>query len=103
MEKNDLTIKQGTQKFLNNIELSRSENTARTYSNGLNAYMEMLEDAGIDCESEISIITEEHVSSFSKYLKNYSPTTESLYINVFKNFLEYLVAENILNLNNLFG
>ena len=99
MEKHDLTIKQGTQKFVNNIELSRSENTARTYSNGLNAYMEMLEDAGIDYESDISIITEEHVSSFSKYLKNYAPTTESLYINVFKNFLEYLVAENVLNLN----
>ncbi len=100
MNSDDLKIKNCINKFLDNIALSRSENTARTYSNGLDAYLEMLFESDIDVDNfSVLELTEDQVSVFSKHLKSYSPATESLYINVFKNFLEFLIAENIINLN----
>ena len=99
MDASQVSIIQSIKMFIDNVSLSRSENTARTYSNGLDVFLEMLDENQIDKESSVSVITEEFVSDFSKYLKSYSPTTESLYINVFKNYLEFLAAENLSDLN----
>ncbi len=93
------TIHQAIDRFIENVALSRSENTARTYQNGLNTFLEMLEEMEIDSYGSISLINENFVSLYARYLKSYSPATENLYINIFKNFLEYLIAEKILQLN----
>ena len=92
------------QQFVSQIEASRSKNTAKTYKNGMNAFLEMISDQKNLEPSDLDKIPirqfdETCVNDFSQYLKLYSPTTETLYINVLKNFLEFLAAENILNLN----
>lgn len=95
-----MNIYEAMDRFIDNVSLNRSENTAKTYRNGLNAFNEMLEELEIDPDTaDINIITEDFTSKYAKYLKSYASSTETLYINVFKNFLEYLTAENLISLN----
>lgn len=93
------TIAQTIEMFLENISLSRSANTEKTYRNAMNAFLQMLAEKGISQEQLISDLSEKIFSDYAKYLKAYSPSTESLYINVAKNYFEFLAAEEIKNFN----
>ena len=95
----DIQIKKAVEEFLENERLTRSENTEKTYRNAMNAFMEMLEENGIASTDMISVLKEDHIAKFARYLKLYSPATESLYINVAKNFYEFLIAENWMDFN----
>ncbi len=92
----DISIKN----YLRTISLARSENTHRTYQNGLNVFKNSLQDAAIDIEKKpCNQLTEKHFALFINDLKFYSPTTERLYITSVVGFFEYLVSENLSNVN----
>ena len=99
MKKDDYTIERTIEMFLENIGLSRSANTEKTYRNAMNAFLQMLAEKGISRDQQISDLSEKIFSDYAKYLKAYSPSTESLYINVAKNYFEFLAAEEIKNFN----
>ncbi len=94
-----VSIKKSIDLFIQNIGLSRSENTEKTYKNAMNAFSQMLTESGIDPEESVDLLSEKIFSNYAKYLKAYSPSTESLYINVAKNYFEFLAAEEIKNFN----
>ena len=93
------TIQESIEFFLENIALSRSANTERTYTNAMNAFSEMLTENGIDINGSVDLLDEKFFNDFARYLKVYSPSTESLYINVVKNYYEFLAAEEIRTFN----
>ena len=99
MSEKRLTINDTIEMFLENIKLSRSENTEKTYRHAMKAFLEMLDEKGIKAEDSIDVLSEKIFSDFAKYLKAYSSSTESLYINVAKNYFEFLAAEEIKNFN----
>ncbi|MBQ6342919.1 MAG: tyrosine-type recombinase/integrase [Anaerolineaceae bacterium] len=99
MDEKILTISGTIEMFLDNIKLSRSENTEKTYRHAMKAFLEMLDEKGIRADESIDLLTEKIFSDFAKYLKAYSSSTESLYINVAKNYFEFLAAEEIKNFN----
>ena len=99
MKTDDYTIERTIEMFLENIGLSRSANTEKTYRNAMNAFLQMLAEKGISRDQQISDLSEKIFSDYAKYLKAYSPSTESLYINVAKNYFEFLAAEEIKNFN----
>ena len=94
-----ISIKDATELFLENVLLSRSENTEKTYRNAMNAFQSFLLEKKIDSDQSVEILNEKIFGDYAKYLKSYSPSTESLYINVAKNFFEFLAAEDIKNFN----
>lgn len=95
-----LTINQVIQSYLQTIKLARSENTLLSYKNALNNLKITLLDHKIDTEKEkINIITEDIISWFAQDLKGYSAPTEQLYITAAKGFLEFLVAEELAEVN----
>jgi len=92
----DISIKN----YLRTISLARSENTHRTYQNGLNVFKNCLQDAAIDVENKpCNQLSEKHFALFINDLKVYSPTTERLYITAVVGYFEYLVSENLSNVN----
>ena len=94
------SIKDAFQDFLDNVALSRSANTARTYKNALNSFSQVLKDYNLDPgKSDISQLPEDAVTWFASYLKSYSPTTERLYLTAVNSFFEYLAAERWLEPN----
>lgn len=95
----EISIQKTIDLFIQNISLSRSENTEKTYRHAMNAFLDMLAESGIGPDASVDILNERVFSSFAKYLKAYSPSTESLYINVAKNYFEFLAAEEIKNFN----
>ena len=95
-----MNISETISKFLDTIKLARSENTARSYRNAMNAFTLSLEEQGLAIEkSSISLLKEDYIAQFATDLKSYTPATEQLYLTAAVSFYKYLVAENIAPIN----
>lgn len=94
------TIDESIGKYLNTIGMARSENTMRSYTNAMNMFREVLEKNNIDpMVSPIKILQEDAISWMADFLKNFSPATEQLYLVACVRFFEFLVAENLADIN----
>jgi site-specific recombinase XerD len=85
---------------LDAVRLSRSPNTARTYSNALSAFKRTLDDLGIDLETlPAQEISEDWIADLAGSLKSYAPSSERLYLTAVAGWYEYLAAENLAAIN----
>jgi integrase/recombinase XerC len=91
-----LNIYESLQAYLDSVTLSRSENTARTYSNALNAFSQVLIINDLNPKTtKITDLSEDVIIWFAAYLKDYAPASERLYLTAVNGFFEYLAAERI--------
>lgn len=91
-----MTIEYAIKSYIDTVMLSRSENTARTYRNGLNLFSQVLEVRDLPIHNtDVADLPEDAVAWFASTLKAYSSTTERLYLTATIGFYEYLAAENI--------
>jgi len=80
--------------------MARSINTSRTYKNALDQFENVLLKHHIPIDSEPThLLKEDCVSWFINALKKYTATTERLYLTALTGFFEYLVAENLADVN----
>lgn len=94
------TIDDGIQKYIDSVRLSRSMHTASTYRNALTFFEGTLEKMGISPgETPISHIKEDLIVYLARDLKDHAPTTERLYLTAVSGFFEFLVAENMSEIN----
>lgn len=94
------SINQAIQDYLNTVKLARSEKTLLAYATAMKNFAITLQDHQIDIEKvSVSDISEDVISWFASDLKAYAATSEQLYITALKGFLEYLVAEEIADIN----
>lgn len=97
---NQISVAEAIENYLDMIMLSRSHNTARTYRNAMNAFRITLEKHGMEAEKLPSgDMNESMISEFLTDLKQYSPATEQLYTIAVTRFYQYLIAEEIANIN----
>jgi len=95
-----MLINESFARYLETIRLSRSENTFLAYSNGIKFLAFTLMSNGIDPEVDnVSKIKEEVISWFATDVKGYSAASEQLYITAVKGYFEFLVAENLSDIN----
>ncbi len=96
----DPTLTASAAMFIDGIRLSRSANTARTYANGLSAFLGSLRRAGVDPDATPSSLAQEAwLASFAGFLKRLSPATERLYLAAARAWFEYLAAESLAEVN----
>jgi len=96
----DLTISQSISAYLDSVQLARSQNTARTYKNALNAFERVLEEYWLNPEeSPAEKLTEDAITWLANYMKNFSASTERLYLTAVSGFYEYLAAERLAEIN----
>jgi site-specific recombinase XerD len=96
----NISISQAKTMFLESIKLPRSANTLQTYRKALETFSNMLADHQIDSfEFPVAELTEDSVGRFVDFMKDLSPATESLYLQVIKSFFEFLDAENLSKVN----
>jgi site-specific recombinase XerD len=94
------TIAETFSNYLDSVKLARSENTHLAYSNAIKYLGLTLESHGLDVKNErIDKINEEIISWFAYDLKSYSAASEQLYLTAVKGYLEFLVAENLTDIN----
>jgi len=94
------TISEALEDYLRTIQLARSENTFLSYRTALNSFLITLSNHKIRPDKDgVSQICEDVIGWFANDLKDYSATTEQLYIIAAKGFLEYLVAEELADIN----
>ena len=95
-----ITLLQSIEAYLDSVSLARSPNTARTYTNALNAFLDVLQGLQIDPETFPSTnIKEDWVTKFADALKIYAPATERLYLTALAGWYEFLAAERHTELN----
>ncbi len=95
-----MTITQAAAAYLDSVALARSPNTARTYQNGIDAFLKCLEDTGLDPKiTTLAALREDTITWFAMGLKGYAPTTERLYLTAATGFFEYLAGENLRPVN----
>lgn len=100
MSNQSQTILEASEAYLDSVSLSRSANTARTYGNGIRAFLSALDHSGLDPERDpVTDLNEDAIIEFAAYLKDLSPTTERLYLTAATGFYEFLAAENLSELN----
>lgn len=86
--------------YLDTIKVSRSEHTARAYKNALNIFQAVLVEQWLDPKTTpAEKLTEDALSHFGIYLKNYSPATERLYLQAVVSFYRYVSAERLADIN----
>jgi integrase/recombinase XerC len=96
----NITVDQAKTMFLASIAFPRSANTLQTYSKALETFSNMLVAQQTDpFNFPISELTEKSIVHFVAYMRKFSPATESLYLQVIKNFFEFLTAENLVTIN----
>lgn len=96
----NISVAQAKAMFLESIKLPRSANTVQTYRKALDTFSNMLAAQQINSvEFPVVELTEDCVVHFVDYLKDLSPATESLYLQVIRGFFEFLDAESLSKVN----
>jgi len=95
-----LTISQTVASYLDSVNLSRSQNTYRTYRNGMALFGSVLADHDLKpAETLITALKEDAISWLATALKDYAPASEQCYLTAAIGYYEYLAGENIININ----
>jgi site-specific recombinase XerD len=96
----NISIAHAQTMFLESIELQRSANTLHTYRKALDTFSNMLVSHQINSlEFPVAGVTEDSIAHFVDYMRDLSPATESLYLQVIKSFFEFLDAESLSKIN----
>lgn len=97
---NTITVAQAKAKFLESVGHQSSTKTIQAYRNALEAFLTMLTGQQIDVLTfPAAELGENSITDYVHYTKRLSPATESLYLQVIKNFFEFLDAENLSIIN----
>lgn len=95
MDTPSLTIKEVILRYLDSVKLSRSVNTARTYKNAMEFFLNVLKKHHLPDEAPIDQLSEDAISWMAADLKSFAPSTERLYLTAASGFFSYLSAENL--------
>lgn len=95
-----ITISLTINNYIKSVTLARSINTAKTYKTALDHFSNILIEHNVfPDQSHPEILKEDAMTWFITELKNYSATTERLYLTAITGYFEYLVAENLSAIN----
>lgn len=94
------TISDAMTGYLDSITLSRSENTARTYHNGMEFLRTVLSQNNLNPDtSVVNLLKEDAIVWLANALKIQAPTTERLYLTAATGLYEYIAGENLAEIN----
>ncbi len=97
---NEISLKHAINQYNRVISESRSQNTARSYSQAITKFIALLTESKIDTDTTtITSCSESWIIDFIDELRNYSPATEQLYLTAVVGFYEFLASEYELELN----
>ena len=95
-----MNIQEIIQKYLNSVKLSRSTNTARTYSNAMHTFSEVLSAHDLNPETTpLPELKEETIIWMADELKGLSPATEQCYLTATVGLFEHIAGENLAPIN----
>lgn len=96
----NISVSDAIKRYIQMVNSARSANTARTYRNGMSLFQYTLTEHQLDSGTlPVAELGEEPVSWFTARLKEYSPATERLYLTALAGFYDYIVGENLAEVN----
>ena len=95
-----LVIAEAVKKYIDTVKTTRSEHTARTYSNALSVFSRVLKERWKDPDSTPTTqLNEDGIAWLAAYLKTFASSTEQLYLAATAGFYEYIAAEKLAEIN----
>ena len=86
--------------YLDTVKMARSENTAKTYTNALQFFAQVLDVRNLlSDETPIDELNEDALTWTIAALKVYAPATERLYLAALTGFYTYLDADRLADVN----
>ena len=89
------TIAEAMGAYLATVRASRSPNTAKAYSQALQAFAQVLTAHRLDLSAPANNLPEDAIAWFADALKAYAPATERLYLSAVIGFFEYLEGSGL--------
>jgi integrase/recombinase XerC len=100
IQMNGPSIFQAIDKYLETVKLARSPNTCRTYANAMRILANVLKENGVDPQvSPVAILSEDVLVWMIIALKDYSPSSEQLYLAATTGFFKFLASERLSEVN----
>lgn len=97
---NITSIKISMDNFIKMVEQSRSLNTALSYKKGLHLFADVLDRNNYSVEiNDVNLLNENTLPFFLDELKYFSPASEQLYVSAVTRYFNYLMAENLSEIN----
>lgn len=94
------TIQTAVERYIHSVKLSRSVNTFNTYRKAMDHFFRVLLAHQVKPKSSgTQTLTEDTVSWMIQSLQHHAPSSERLYLTALTGFFEYLVAENLTEVN----
>jgi integrase/recombinase XerC len=94
------TVETTIERYLDSIKLSRSAHTAHTYKNATNIFQKVLHKNNLDpSTTSIKDLKVDTIVWLARYLKDYSPATEQLYLHSIAGLFEFIAAEQLSEIN----
>jgi len=94
------TITSVIAQYTDTVKLARSPHTARTYTNALNLFHQVLKKHKLDPETtSITLLKEDAIAWLANQLKDYSPASEQVYLQAVAGFYNFLAAEQLADVN----
>lgn len=96
----EINLSTAFSRYLDSVTLSRSANTARTYHNAVQVFIEVLADHHIDSDKAAPAdVPENSITWLVDALRYHAPATERVYLTAAAGFFEFLAAENLAPVN----
>jgi site-specific recombinase XerD len=95
-----ITISDAIRRYLTSVKNARSQNTGRTYTNGMALFRTTLAAHQLDPDqTPLKELDEEAIAWFAASLKNNAPTTERLYLTAAAGLYDFIAAEDLAKIN----
>jgi site-specific recombinase XerD len=96
-----VSIQISFEKYLKAIENARSNNTYKTYRQGINSYSKALKLNGIDINSPVDELSPSSILAFVNFSRENGvcSQTERLYLTVISNYFQFLLIEELSPIN----
>jgi site-specific recombinase XerD len=93
-------ISQAVGMYLDRLKaVGKSKQTVKAYHQGINRYLEILEESGVDIHGPLDQLSVETYDWMLSSLQNTSNATRKLYTSAVTAFFEYLSAMNLISIN----
>ncbi|MBI9051348.1 MAG: tyrosine-type recombinase/integrase [Anaerolineaceae bacterium] len=99
---NNSTIKEAQLIYIDRLSnIGKSKQTVKAYRQGINRYLSVLEENGVDIHGSLDQLTIDTYDWMLASMAEKQDATRNLYITAVTGFLSYLIAMDLININHV--
>lgn len=95
-----LSVEWALAQYQESLVAGRTKNTARTYTNAVHMFIQVLRSHGVDPNNApVESLDEDALLWLQAHVRSYAPSTEKLYLHAIRGFYDFLAGADLANVN----